>query len=498
MGLTVKKGGVYTAPVAVFAKKGGVYAAVASLYSKKLGAYQSALAAAIPVIVVPTAIGTPATYTTPDTVLSQQWTLDGVDVSGATSATYTQAIADSSKALRVRDTTGNGSATSLPILPGVQNLKLSNTVNLRAMLANHDGIIMSVGDSFIAGMASGGTGNSDAGARANSFMARMAGKLTTAGFPASKDSAFGGSSTTTVAAWTAFDPRYAITGSTSVLADTTCRCYGGPALYMATVGDTITFTPGTAFDTVDIYYLQTTSSGGAQVRVDASSTVLATLNTTNATKTLAKATVTCPAGSTSVKITMSAAAAHYHAGFVTRVAASPTIQLYNGGRSGETCARLFSTPDNTNNIGAFVARQMLANTAAGGKKIVLLLNGWYNDYNLNQASMTPAIVLSFYRLICDQAVALGIDIWYVGYADTSGAGMTDTVFNSYETAVVGLLRDTYNAVIFEEKFVFTSYATYQPLGYYGDTLHLSATGHDKVADSFTALCQLAASGNIAA
>lgn len=65
----------------------------------------------------------------PTPTLSQQWTLDGADIAGATGATYTPVAGDANKALRVRqdatNTEGGASATSDPVIVAAEG---SNTV----------------------------------------------------------------------------------------------------------------------------------------------------------------------------------------------------------------------------------------------------------------------------------------------------------------------------------------------------------------------------------
>lgn len=78
-----------------------------------------------PVINGTPAVGVASSYTpaavdgNPIPTTTQQWTLDGVDISGATGSTYTPVTADATKALRVRqiatNSQGNTSATSSPV-----------------------------------------------------------------------------------------------------------------------------------------------------------------------------------------------------------------------------------------------------------------------------------------------------------------------------------------------------------------------------------------------
>jgi hypothetical protein len=79
---------------------------------------------AAPVILGTPIVGTPVAFTlgtasgTPTPTRTQQWTLDGADIGGATGDTYTPISGDATKALRVRDiatnASGNASSTSAP------------------------------------------------------------------------------------------------------------------------------------------------------------------------------------------------------------------------------------------------------------------------------------------------------------------------------------------------------------------------------------------------
>lgn len=73
---------------------------------------------AVPVIAGTPTVGTASSYAsgayagTPSPTITQQWTLDGVDISGATGATYTPISGDATHLLRVRQIAANGSGSA--------------------------------------------------------------------------------------------------------------------------------------------------------------------------------------------------------------------------------------------------------------------------------------------------------------------------------------------------------------------------------------------------
>lgn len=464
-------------------------AQAATTVNQVLGVLSVSLSATVPLIAIPTTIGVASLFTTPDAVVSQQWSLDGVDVSGATSPTYIQAFADSAKALRVRDTIASGSsATSLPVLPGVQNLNMRNTINLRAMLAGGvRGMMVELGDSAMSGFLSGGTGETNM--RANSYGARLATKLTAAGFPASKDSSFGGGQATTNAAYQTMDPRWVFSATTMNLLS------GYPSLGGLMFGlvhtnttDTAKFTPGTAFDTADIYFAGNTTGGGIlNIYGTDGSTLVNTLDTSVLTG-LGVKTITFPTGTTSLTIKFGSGAGDpYISGVKTRLAATPKIEIINGALTGQTVLANSTAPGAT--AAAYVPRAVLGALYDPAIKTVLVLNGWYNDQTSGQ---TLTQILANYKIICDEAVARGWDMWYVSYPALDPTLALPATIAAFEPAVLAYLRDTYNAVIFQESKVITDYATYNALGYYGDRLHINGTGHEVIANTLLSMCKLAA------
>jgi hypothetical protein len=185
----------------------------------------------------------------------------------------------------------------------------------------------------------------------------------------------------------------------------------------------------------------------------------------------------------------------YLAGLLTRTAASPKIQVINGAMAGAQVVQFLGAVDPAAAGTAYRPRNALGKFIATGKKGVAMLGGFYNDRG---ASVTLQAVLDALTAICLQLQAANWDIWYIGYPSLDGSGLTQAQFDAWEQPIIALLRDTFNAVIFQESQIFTNYATYNALGYYGDTLHVSNLATTKIADSLMSAIALSNSGALPA
>lgn len=461
---------------------------------------------ATPLIATPTTIGAPTTFSSTDTVTSQQWTLDAVDVVGATGATYTQAIADSSLALRVRATSGAGTATSLPAIAGVRNMRLANTVIARSILSSNDGLFLFSGDSYIAGFGAAGQAYAETNLKASSVSSRWATALAAAGFSTSNTSYMGSGrfSNNTPAIFMDMDPRWNVGANMSILDQSVYPTFGGslvgPSTNVAHAAQVMTFTPGGTFDTVDMYCARSQTAGNMEVSVDGGVTPIQTVVFAQGAAgygDVVKVTVTVPAGSTAVTfkyVQGSPTGTPFLAGVETRTAASPKIRFVNGARSGTTVQANAAAPTTVANAGAYVPRAVMQKIATGITKGVLVLNGWYND----RGTRSVAQINADYNTLCVEAKARGWEIWYVGYGQLSESAITKAAFDSFEVPIVNNLVTVHDAVIFQNNKVFTDFLINNPQGYYYDDIHLGPTGHQKWAESMTAICKVLASGQLPA
>jgi hypothetical protein len=182
----------------------------------------------------------------------------------------------------------------------------------------------------------------------------------------------------------------------------------------------------------------------------------------------------------------SGTAAPYIIGVETRVAASPRIRIIDGALTGTRVQENATTPTTTATT-AFVPRAVMAQLAAGVTNGVLVLNGWYNDQsagqNLNQ-------ICGSYRILCDEARSRGFDIMYVGYPALDTASISKANFDLFEDGVTTFLADVYDAIIVQSSKILTDFATYNALGYYGDSIHSNGLGKQKDADTLLSVCKI--------
>jgi hypothetical protein len=443
---------------------------------------------ATPSITTPTTIGVASSYTPMDSVTSQQWKLDGVNATGGTGATFAQVLADAGKALTLTASNAAGSVTSLPTIPGVRNMKLSNTPNVRAGLAGARCAWVNVGDSDQSGYGSGGTAGSDAGGRQNSYPHKMAAALAAIGLPFGKDSSFGSGLATTPAAYMAYDPRWTFSAGVTLLAG--FPSFGG-SMFGLPSGETAVWTPGNTFNRVDI--MPANSGAATSVEVVVGGTVIQVIPLAAGVSGLKVITVTVPNGTTAVTLRYSVgsgAAVPYIDGITTWTSTAPKIEVLNGALSGTTVQANAVTPVTTvNSTSGYVPRAAMAAIAAAYPNAILCLNGYFND----NPARTITQILADIKLICDHAKLLGWDIAYMGYT-TLGAVLSKTQQDSFDDQIIAFLIANYDCWIFQQSKVFPVYSSASAGGYMSDQLHKTATGAQKVADALVGAVKIINSG----
>lgn len=185
------------------------------------------------------------------------------------------------------------SAPFLPVnaIPNVYNFTPTSLPNYRAALAkavSQTGVatIIGVGDSTTEGLGAGSGGTTNVNnAKVNSYLAQLARLFTNAGVPAAQDTIIGDNgSGGTSALTTAYDPKATFAGSSWSEANGGL----GGNLYVNTAGtDIFAYTPAVATDTINVYWLDSTTS----FIVSDGGTLLGTLTGGN-TFTLRKSTFT--------------------------------------------------------------------------------------------------------------------------------------------------------------------------------------------------------------
>ena len=232
--IKVKKGGVYTDPVGIFAKKAGVYSAVTGVSAKVAGAYVNAS--------YPPA-GALLNFKLSNTVNMRAMRAGGV---------RGRFIALGDSFLQGYGSGGNGLVGTRPNGPMAKLAARLSSLGLPAR---------------------------------NDYMQ---------GWP-SADTVVSNPTLVTPANISLIDPRVTIVGS-SIFSD--FFALGGWPIAFTTAGDQITFTPGTQFDTIDLLYAVSPGQGNFLVSVDGGATLAGgTINDFNASNDIAKSSVSCPLAS---------------------------------------------------------------------------------------------------------------------------------------------------------------------------------------------------------
>lgn len=229
---------------------------------------------------------------------------------------------------------------------GVYNLKPANMRRWRRIKAGGlDGTVLNIGDSTTRGQAGGtnptGTGSNVTpnGEHAGSYPVQLASMLATGGLAASKANFCGAGAYSTLAKLALADPRLVIPADWI----NTNFSMGGATLQSPnTVTTTLEFTPVESFDTIDVYYVGSSSSGTMAVSVDGGA-ALDTFATTNATAGLYKRTISCVLGTHTLKIVRTAGGAIYVAAVILRNSTAQSINVINAGWQG-TAASHWANP----------------------------------------------------------------------------------------------------------------------------------------------------------
>jgi len=430
-----------------------------------------------PVIIKPLVVGTAAAFTPAvlsdgSTPASTTWATGGVDGT----STLTPALGDYNKPVTVAQSGASASlglvtSKSLPAYPGCQNFKKSNTAALRSMRAGGvRGRVAVVGDSYPAGYGANNNGYVDM--RSHSFPTKLAAALTSAGLAASATFSVGSgvantsAQSQTAAFFNTLDPRWTFTGC-SILAN--FEAYGGRMIRLATAGDLATFTPGGTFDTVELAFaIAASGQGNFGVSVDGGATLVQTITDSGANG-IGRATVTVPGGSTAVTIKKGTAASNIQI-VGTRTAASPGIEIYNGGMASGRVLTLATAPTTTADINTWNTRACLPKLLDGTALNLTLIGGcWYND---NTFGRTLAQIQADLATLITECKTYG-DVIYINYASLDTASISTVNFRSFSDGCIATALGL-DIPVMDTSHVITSYAANTALYY--DGLHLQDSG----------------------
>lgn len=368
-----------------------------------------------------------------------------------------------------------------------KNFLQSNTKTLaaavgRAGAGTARARLVCIGDSYPAGYTAGGTDDL-VGARPFAFPSQLAKLLTAQGLNARADYAVGDGGTTTLglgdalAPVIAYDARLSAGGAAKLLNG--FPSLGGSMWWLQGPGDKVTFTPGKAFDTVDLLTANNTAAGANgqfAVSFDGGTTHAYTVSN-SADVSVQHQTYVVPGGVTANAVTLiSTSGLSFFPLVGTRLAASPGLEIINCGIAGGEVATMAATPTTAGDANSWSTRACVKALCDGNALNVILVNGWFNDRTAGQS--VPQIQSSLSTMF-NEFKNYG-DVIYTSYAPLSNASIPQADYDAYTDAAISVALGAGIPVVdLREKL--NSYAVNSPLGIYGDGLHLQSAGHAMAA-----------------
>ena len=357
-------------------------------------------------------------------------------------------------------------ASSLTIGSGISGLTAKNTLHLRAGLANvRSGLaplkIAFVGDSTTLGF--GGGGSLDTGGKAASYPTRFSQILTGRGIPSQTDSWFGQGAVS--GNYSLYNPL--VTVLSGFTADVGIQTVGAAGFKSTATGSVLSFAPVAAFDTMDIFTLNNAGLGSFTVNVDGGAT-LATVNT-SAGGTYVKNTVSCSLGIHTINCTTTSNSYTNIAGIAVRASGTPRVECYNMGWD-SSAAGQWASPSTWSPI------QGLATIAPN----VTFINLTIND--INSTSALNANYTNYLQTIITQSLSTGDAILMIGNPCNNSKWTTGSpsLANQYGNVVYALAQSN-NIQLVDITQRFSSFASWNSVAPYYDTLHPGALGYADIA-----------------
>lgn len=371
--------------------------------------------------------------------------------------------------------TPGGVAIAANLMPSVVNLKASNTVKTRNILASSGyrrGVLQFVGDSFIQGRGAAGSG--DVGARSKAWPTQAVSILNSLGIPAQADSVcgWGSVSPSTIDGYVAYDPRVSYTGTVTKYAGIAGLGY---EMFQLAAGATLTFTPGGTFDTVEVFYAAKASGATGTFTVSDAGGVKATVDCNVGTAAIQTTTVTLAPGSTYVTFTGGASASTI-AFWKTRTASNPVIEAINCGQAGKPVQQWSPSA-----ASAPYGTQASLNLLDGSLDVSTVVDGWYNDL---KTPRTLTQLKGDLRSLCAWAKTKG-DLWYVNYPKLNPAQVNEATFQLWSQAARDIVINEYDGVFVDISQIISDNASaFSQNLINADLLHLQKGGHTLVARAF--------------
>lgn len=365
----------------------------------------------------------------------------------------------------------------------VDSALFKRTPKLRKLYAGVARVLSGQGQCFIgviddstgvgAGAGSGGLGL--IGARPGSPTAQFAALLTSVGVPASDDSWFGEHLTEAFQGVTRaqYDTRFTVSGSAAYYPNGAFQSLGGIPFRLNSTGKAVNFTPTNQVNTAKIFYanrftggtFDTTFAGGASL----GTTVAAGGNTIGSTtKTFTKG-----AGALSISWVSGDNAI---LGAVCYDTTTPRVNVVNLSCYGD---KLTSSNGYANNANAdFRGGAALSSLGLDAVVVGMTVNSENQDGLAGVDAYKTALTK-----VCNDVVAAGSDLILSTPHNIGTASQTSGICDAYVAAIREVAAQ-FDAPLIDLYQRLDSYSTFNALGLYFDTLHLTTIGYRAKAQEF--------------
>ena len=322
--------------------------------------------------------------------------------------------------------------------------------------------IVCIGDSKTMG-AGAGTDSSNTyttNAEPRSKTAHLARQLIAAGIPANRNAWFASSGLASPAIKTAYDPRLTIgagwSGGPQTLGGVSWATNGTTSISFAAAGNT---------DTLESFFRLRSADGQGSITVDASPTVLTTLNVSPPSEQPGKATATATLGAHTWNVQRTGGGFLNFVGMLAYDSTTPAVDVINGGAFGTVSAYHASTNASTINASAMLSVIL--------PDLVIIQLG-SNDLNTGVDVATyTANILS----IIAAAKAVGADVVLeVATFGNSGGYGTDAQREAFRQALIGL-GASQGCIVVDHAARFVNFANANALGLMRDAIHETEPGY---------------------
>jgi len=328
--------------------------------------------------------------------------------------------------------------------------------------------LLNVGDSTTAG--SYAAGNAFVGAKPFSYPTQLAPLLAARGYPVSTSSMIGTSvNSTSIGLFTGYDTQWAVGAGWACAAVNTC---GGGTLNNSGAGNltAANYAPATAFDTVDIWYIQNTAYGSFTIGVDGGAALGSTVVAAGGLS-IQKVTRTTALGVHTLNITKVADGNILICGVSCYNSQQKCIEVMNAGWGGATTALWAAA------VAVWDPANMLAVYAPDLTIINLGINDWLTGVLPATYSTNIEVLIAKARLSGDVAIMTGAP---------SAIGSASQAVQDGITQVCRALAEKYNCPLIDVSGEWGNYVTAADAinGFYapaGDPVHPGAVGYGDVA-----------------